>query len=161
MTGTDSVAALVRLLQEHPDDCARTGGLSPEDIARAERELGLPFPPSYRYFLAELGSCEASGEEFLGIYRTPAMGGALLGTVSETLFARTDSRFPPGLAVVRYDGMGGLVSLDTTRRGADGENPVVVWDPGSTDRGGPELLAGDFGSYALRCCTRALRRQGR
>ncbi|WP_181799532.1 SMI1/KNR4 family protein [Kitasatospora acidiphila] len=116
----------------------------------------LPLPPSYRYFLAELGSCEADGTDFLGVYRTAAMGDTLLGTVEATLDARTDERFPRELLVIQYDGMGGLVSLDTAQHDADGEHPVVVWDPGSGDRGGPERLADDFGSYALRQCGRSL-----
>ncbi|MDH6139462.1 hypothetical protein P3T35_001462 [Kitasatospora sp. GP30] len=156
MSGVESVAALVRLLRAHPDTCRWTGGLGPADLARAERELGSPFPSSYRYFLAELGSCEADGTDFLGVYRTAALGDTLLGTVEATLDARTDERFPRELLVIQYDGMGGLVSLDTAQRDADGEHPVVVWDPGSGDRGGPERLADDFGSYALRQCSRSL-----
>jgi hypothetical protein len=54
--------------------------------------------------------------------------------------------------------MGGLVSLDAAQRDEDGEMPVVVWDPGSADRGGPETLADDFGANALLQCTRALSR---
>ncbi|MCC9310426.1 SMI1/KNR4 family protein [Kitasatospora sp. RB6PN24] len=156
MRGVEAVVALVRLLREHPDSCRWTRGLGPADLARAERELDAAFPPSYRYFLAELGSCEADGMDFPGIYRTAAMGDALLGTVGATLDARTDERFPRELLVIQYDGMGGLVSLDTAWRDADGEHPVVVWDPGSAVRGGPERLADDFGSYALRQCSRAL-----
>jgi antitoxin YobK len=120
--------------------------------------VSAAFPPSYRYFLCALGSCEVAGVELLGIYRTPASGDALLGTVAETLGARTDPRFPPDLLVIAYDGMGGHVSLDVSHREDAGEAPVVVWDPGSADRGGPERLAGDFGSHALRQCTKAFGR---
>ncbi|GAA4613551.1 hypothetical protein GCM10023195_58700 [Actinoallomurus liliacearum] len=158
MSGVASVVTLVRLCRNHPGCCRWTGGLGPQDIWRAECELGTSFPPSYRHFLAELGSCEVDGTEFLGGYRTPAMGDRLLGTVSETLDARTDPRFPPHLLVIQYDGMGGLASLDVSHRNAAGEYPVVVWDPGSNDRDGPERLADDFGAYALRQCVRALTR---
>ncbi|MCD0484577.1 SMI1/KNR4 family protein [Streptacidiphilus sp. ASG 303] len=158
MNAVESVAALAELLRNNLDRCTWTGALGPEDVARAEEQLGVAFPPSYRRFLAELGSCEAEGEEFLGVYRTGAMGDVLLGTVSETLHARSDPRFPQHLLVVQYDGMGGLVSIDVSLRDGRGESPVVVWDPGAADRGGPELLAEDFGSHALRQCTRALGR---
>ncbi|MCO6011040.1 SMI1/KNR4 family protein [Actinoallomurus purpureus] len=160
MSGVASVVTLVELLRDNPESCRWTGGLSPEDLDRAERELGTAFPPAYRRFLAELGSCDVDGTEFLGVYRTPAIGDTLLGTVSETLQARTDPRFPPDLLVIQHDGMGGLVSLDVSRRDDAGESPVVVWDPGSADRGGPERLADDFGAYALRQCRRALTRGG-
>ncbi|MCQ4084001.1 SMI1/KNR4 family protein [Streptomyces sp. RB6PN25] len=158
MSGTESVVALIELLHNNPATCDWTGGLSTQDIALAEEQLDVQFPPSYRYFLAELGSCEVGSEEFLGIYRTSTLGDALLGTVCETLDARANPRFPPDLVVIQYDGMGGLVSLDVSRKDDQGESPVVVWDPGSADRGGPELLAQDFGTYALRECTRALNR---
>jgi hypothetical protein len=116
MSGTESVAALIELLHSNPDLCNWTGGLSAQDIARAEERLEAEFSPSYRRFLAESGSCEAGSEEFLGIYRTSAKGDSLLGTVSETLDARTDARFPRDLLVIQYDGMGGLVSLDVSRK---------------------------------------------
>ncbi|QPP08737.1 SMI1/KNR4 family protein [Streptomyces bathyalis] len=156
MSAEDSVSELVQLLEGHPEECNWTGGLNTEDISSAEEQLGATFSPSYRKFLSELGSCEADGTEFLGIYRTPPMGDALLGTVHETLQAREDPRFPGELLVIQYDGMGGIVSLDTSRADERGETPVVVWDPGAEDRGGPEVLAPDFGTYVLQQCTRAL-----
>jgi hypothetical protein len=157
MSGVESVRELAELIRNNPDEANFTGGLSEEDIARAEAELSATFPPSYREFLRVLGSCEADGVELLGIYRTPARGDQLLGTVSETLDARADERFPPDLLVIEYDGMGGLISLDPSRKDEDGEYPVVAWDPGAEARGGPERLAEDFGTYALRKCGRALR----
>ena len=158
MNAIESVDALVELIRQNPETANYTGGLSPADMADAEALLDASFPPSYRRFLVELGSCEADGEEFLGIYRTPGMGEQLLGTVIETLEARRDLPLPHSLLIVQNDGMGGFVSLDVSRLDADGEAPVVVWDPGTPDRGEPELLATDFGSYALRACTRALSR---
>src|SRR5262245_48448018 len=99
MSGVESVVACVDLLREHPERCSWTGGLGPHDIARAEAELRTSFPPSYRLFLSELGSCEADGDDFLGVYRTAAMGDVLLGTVRETLDARADLGLPPALLV--------------------------------------------------------------
>ncbi|HEX4224602.1 MAG TPA: SMI1/KNR4 family protein [Pseudonocardiaceae bacterium] len=152
MIAVDSVRGLVELIRNNSDEANFSGGLSEADIARAEAELAATFPPSYRLFLAELGSCEAGGVELLGVYRTAALGDRLLGTVSETLETRADERFPGDLLVIEYDGMGGIVSLDASVRDADGEYPVVVWDPG----GSPERLADDFGTYALRRCQAAI-----
>ncbi|MBA9005055.1 SMI1/KNR4 family protein [Thermomonospora cellulosilytica] len=81
----------------------------------------------------------------------------MLGTVAETLDAREDKRFPPPLLVFEYDGMGGIISLDSSEQNGDGEYPVVAWDPGAEARGGPERLAEDFGTYALRRCRVGLR----
>lgn len=156
MSGVDSVRELVELIQNNPDEANFTGGLSEEDIAHAETELAATFPPSYRFFLAELGSCEAGSVELLGVYRTAALGDRLLGTVSETLDTRDDDRFPRDLLVIEYDGMGGIISLDSSAPDEGGEYPVVVWDPGADARGGPERLADDFGTYALRHCQAGL-----
>ncbi|OQO91984.1 SMI1/KNR4 family protein [Saccharomonospora piscinae] len=157
MSGVDSVRELVELIESNPDECNFTGGLSEEDITRAEAELSTTFPPSYRLFIAELGSCEAGGVEIMGVNRTPKGGERLRGTVSATLEAREDERFPSHLLVIEYDGMGGLISLDNSQRNEDGEYPVVAWDPGSEARGGPERLGEDFGTYALHRCRVGLR----
>jgi hypothetical protein len=87
MSGIESISALVELLRNNPESCNWTGGLSAQDISQVEDQLSVSFPPSYRYFLSELGSCEAGSTEFLGICRTPAMGNTLLGTVAETGWA--------------------------------------------------------------------------
>lgn len=79
-----------------------------------------------------------------------ARGDQLAGTVSATLDARDDERFPPALLVVEYDGIGGIVGLDSGTTNRHGECPVVAWDPGAGARCGPERLAEDFGGYALR-----------
>lgn len=107
----------------------------------SRRAIGAVFPPSYRKFLSELGSCEADGTEFLGIHRTPAMGDALLGTVHETSEAREDSRFPRELLLIQYDGMGGLVSLDAPRADEAGETPVVLREPITLSWESPEVRA--------------------
>lgn len=152
MNGVDSVRELVELISRNPAECNFTGGLGEEDIARAEAELAATFPPSYRFFLGEVGSCEAGGVDLLGIYRTSARGDQLLGTVSATLDARDDERFPPDLLVIEYDDVGGIISLDSSEQNENGEYPVVAWDPGAEARGGPERLAEDFGAYALHRC---------
>ncbi|WP_027946949.1 SMI1/KNR4 family protein [Amycolatopsis taiwanensis] len=152
MSGIDSVRELVELIRSNPGECNFTGGLSEKDIARAEAALAATFPPSYRLFISELGSCEAGGVEIMGVYRTPTGGDRLYGTVSETLDAREDNRFPLSLLVIEYDGMGGIICLDSSEQNEDGEYPVVVWDPDAESRGGPERLDDDFGTYALCRC---------
>ncbi|MCX2734249.1 SMI1/KNR4 family protein [Saccharopolyspora sp. NFXS83] len=152
MSSVDSVWQLIEIVRNNPDECNYTGGMSEEDIERAQSELGARFPASYRLFVAELGSCQAGSVEIKGVNRTPTGGDRLRGTVSATLDARDDERFPPGLLVIEYDGMGGIIALDSEGHGGEREYPVVAWDPGAEDRGGPERLAEDFGSYALQRC---------
>lgn len=92
------------------------------------------------------------------VYRTPTGGDRLRGTVTATLDAREDERFPSELLVIEYDEIGGLIALDSALQDSSREHPVVAWDPGSAARGGPERLADDFGSYALHRCQVGLRR---
>jgi hypothetical protein len=156
MSGVESVRELIELVRDNPDECRFTGGVSEKDIMRAESELGIEFPPSYRYFVSELGSCECDGVELEGVNRTPLGGDRLPGTVSATLDLRDDHRFPADLLVIEYDGMGGIISLDSSEANEDGEYAVLAWDPGAEARGGPERLAEDFGTYALSKCRRML-----
>jgi antitoxin YobK len=157
MSGVEAVSELVELIRSNPDECRYTGGMAEADIVRAEATLGVGFPPSYRLFIAELGSCGAGSVEIDGVNFPFGGGDELRGTVSATLDARDDERFPPSLLVIEYDGMGGIISLDSAQQNPDGEYPVVAWDPGADARGGPERLAGDFGSYALQRCRVGLR----
>ena len=44
-----------------------THGASAEEIARAEKQLGLAFAPEYRAFLSAVGACIARGHEIAGL----------------------------------------------------------------------------------------------
>lgn len=61
------------------------------------------------------------------MYRTPACGTKLLGSVSVTLGLRRDHGMPPALIVAMFDGMGGAAVLDSSRPDGSGEYPVLVW----------------------------------
>jgi D-hexose-6-phosphate mutarotase len=57
-----------------------------------------------------------------------------------------------------FDGMGGLVVLDSSRVDQEGEYPVLVWNPGVKDRKSMEKIGDDFGSFSLSLCRRAVNR---
>jgi hypothetical protein len=137
-------------IANHADGCDN------ETIAAAEQQLGSNFPPSYRLVIEQLGTFDIAGEEILGIYQTPAMGSALLGSTIETLEARSRYGMSSHLLVVMYDGMGGSIVLDSSQSDNEGEYPVLVWDPGHTTRESMERLSPDFGHYALDLCQRAV-----
>jgi D-hexose-6-phosphate mutarotase len=65
---------------------------------------------------------------------------------------------PTDLIVVMFDGMGGLVVLDSSQVDREGEHPVLVWNPGAVDRESMERLGDDFGSFAFALCQRAVTR---
>jgi antitoxin YobK len=157
VNGPAAIPHLRALLQEHTDRVMWTGGASEDRIAQAQLALGgVVFPPSYQAFLREIGDCSGEGVELEGIVVRPEADDRLLGVVSETLDARQIPGFPHHLLVFEQDGMGGLVCLDMSDVDARGEAPIVVWDPAADARGGTEVLASDFGWYALARFARAL-----
>lgn len=150
---SEQVIALVR---DNEDSANHADGCDVGMLDAAEREMGLAFPPSYRRLLEEFGTWEIAGKEFLGVYKSPAGGDALLGTVDQTLEARRQVGLPADLMVVMVDDVWAFVVLDTSQRDQDGEFPVFAWNPGLPDRDSMERVGGDFGSFALEECQRAM-----
>ncbi|ANN19211.1 hypothetical protein SD37_28735 [Amycolatopsis orientalis] len=144
---------LIELVRSNEDISNHSSPCGEAMISAAEGALGVKFPPSYRRLIEEFGTWDIAGEEFLGVYRTPACGTKLLGSVSVTLDMRRDHGMPPELIVVMFDGMGGAVVLDSSRPDGSGEYPVLVW--AHVDQP-PEKLGEDFGSFALALCARSL-----
>ena len=123
-------------------------GCSDEMLRAAEEQLGVVFPPSYRRVVQEFGTWDISGLEFLGVYKTPAMGDQLLGTVQDTLATRAALDLPTSMFQVKVDDLG-FVVVDTAELDGAGEGPVLDWAPygGVTER-----LGDSFGEYALGAC---------
>jgi hypothetical protein len=142
---------LIALVRANDDIANHGDGCDSQMMVAAEHDLGVTFPPSYRRLIEEFGTWDVAGEEFLGVYRTPAMAAGLWGSVRETRVARDRYGMPSELIAAMFDGMGGIVVLDASRPDSDGEYPVLVWNPGTVDR-----LGDDFGSYALGLCERAV-----
>jgi hypothetical protein len=149
---------LIHLIRHHADLAHHGTGCDDSTVRVAEQLLGAAFPPSYRRLIAEFGTWDIGGAEFLGVYRTTAMGGTLLGSVAATLDARRQYGMPDDLIAVAYDGMGNILVLDTSQPDSDGEYPVLAWNPGVRNRADMEKLGTDFGTVALTMCQRALRR---
>lgn len=94
MTGTEASRQVIDVVRANGDSASHGRGCSPETIARAERETGLTFPPSYRLLIEEFGTWDVPPTQFLGVYRTAAAGDVLPGSVTETLDARADVKMP-------------------------------------------------------------------
>ena len=90
------------------------------------------------------------------MYKSPAGGGALLGSVEQTLEARRQVGLPADLMVVMVDDVWAYVVLDTSRGDQDGEYPVFAWNPGLQGRDSMERVGESFGSFALEECQRAM-----
>ncbi|MEV5100234.1 SMI1/KNR4 family protein [Streptomyces rochei] len=158
MNAVEASERLIELVRGNDDIANHADGCDVGTMAAAESDLGVPFPPSYRRLIEEFGTWDIAGEEFLGVYQTPSLGQKLLGSVVETLDARSRYGMPFDLIVAMFDGMGGLVVLDSSQADQDGEYPVLVWNPGIADRESMERLGDNFGSFAFALCQRAVTR---
>lgn len=158
MSAVEASERLIELVRRNDDIAHHADGCDSGTMTTAESDLGMSFPLSYRRLVEEFGTWDIAGEEFLGVYRTPATGQKLLGSVKETLDARSQYGMPSDLIVVMFDGMGGLVVLDSSQVDREGEYPVLVWNPGAVDRESMERLGNDFGSFAFALCQRAVTR---
>ncbi|MFE2375971.1 SMI1/KNR4 family protein [Streptomyces sp. NPDC059398] len=152
----ESSEKVIALVCGNEKSANHADGCDVDMLDAAEREMGLVFPPSYRRLLEEFGTWEIAGKEFFGVYKSPAGGDALLGTVEQTLEARHQIGLPADLMVVMVDDVWAYVVLDTSQGDQDGECPVFAWNPGLPGRDSMERVGGNFGSFALEECQRAM-----
>ena len=98
------------------------GPVSDREIARAERALGVALPPSFRAFLSQFGGGFVFDYEILGLADEP---GHWLDIVQMNHSPRPG--VPRHCVLFLYAGGSCAYYLDTSRRDADGECPVVVF----------------------------------
>jgi hypothetical protein len=157
MGAHEDAEEFIRLVRANAQVANVAGGCDEGLIARAEAQLGLSLPPSYRDFLRQLGECDIAGVEFYGVWTRGDNPDALFGAVRTTLEARRTSAMPNSLVAFMSDGMGGLYVLDTASLDEEGEAPILVWEPGGSVPGSTlERVADSFGEFALRRTKHAL-----
>lgn len=101
-------------------------GATADQIAAAERVLGIAFPRVYQQFLSELGWAKVYYDEIFGLGDTVPQH---LDLVRVTQSERNEFRpyLPVHLIPLVNDGLGNHYCLDTSRvSGSD--CPVVFWD---------------------------------
>ena len=126
------------------------GGRDAQAIEDAESALAVRFPPSYRAFLKELGAGSIRGREIYGILDGDYHNSAVPDGIWLTLQERQDSGLPESLVIVYGTGDGDYVAIDTSKQGTNGENPMVLWSPGSSAPDGDlQQVSADFGTFFL------------
>jgi hypothetical protein len=124
------------------------GPRNPGLIAAAEKALGLALPPTYRRFVSELGAGNVGPREFYGAIDSNFVDSSVPDGIWLTLDERERFGFPKHLVIVGDTGMGEYYALDSSRRDANGECPVVIWVAGQSKDGDVlEVVADDFGSF--------------
>jgi hypothetical protein len=123
----------------------------PEDrVERAERALGVRFPPTYRRFLVELGAGGVGSEEIYGLINDDFDDSRPPQAVGLTRELRDGGHISDDLVVIYNLGQGSYYAIDTGRAEPDGEAPVVGFTPGLNTAGDElEVIAPDFGRFFL------------
>ena len=148
-SGLQAAEQAIRLMRAHEDIAQHGDGCPAEMIARAEAEMGLAFPPSYRRLIEEFGTWEIPPTEFPGVYKSPASGDKLLGSPAYTLEDREVLGLPHHFLVVMHDDVWEVVVLDTSQPDQAGEYPVYAWNPGVLEGGPMERVSDNFGEFTL------------
>ena len=134
-----------RLLAFNDKQCGR--GATPEDIAAAERILGVSFTESYRHFLSDFGWGRFSHQELYGLGSdVPSYADLIRNTLVER--SEMEPSLPSHLIPVMNDGAGNHYCLDTAIV-KNGENPVVFWDHEQPKNQNPVQVATTFDSWLL------------
>jgi cell wall assembly regulator SMI1 len=119
-------------------------------IQAAENALGVQFPPTYRAFLERLGAGSIRGREVYGVIDADFQESTIPDGIWLTLRERRDDDLPKSLVIVHSTGDGDYVAIDTSKRTAESENPMVLWHPGVSTRDEElEEVSDDFGQFFL------------
>lgn len=113
-------------------------------IAKAEKALGLVFPPSYRKFLSKLGCGDIEGLEFFGLIGSDFENSSVPNAIWLTLDERK-SGLPDNLILIYAAGDGTYYALDTSQVDSERECQVVSYDV----NGKIAPVACDFGAFLL------------
>jgi hypothetical protein len=137
------------LLQEHLAE-STFESQAPERVERAERALGVQFPPTYRRFLHELGAGGIGAFDIYGVVDDDLDDVRPPGAVGYTLMLRREGRIADDIVVIYGLGQGSDYGLATSQAGPDGEAPVVGFTPGLSDPSDDhEVIFPDFGCFFL------------
>jgi cell wall assembly regulator SMI1 len=129
-------------------------GVTSQEIADTENELGGFFPQSYKRFLRQFGWARFRHEELYGLGSgVPAYLELVRNTVAERFEMQPSLR--PSLIPIMNDGAGNHFCLDTSRT-SDCECPVVFWDHEQGADQEPETVSETFDGWLIDLLHRLL-----
>ncbi|HEV8535000.1 MAG TPA: SMI1/KNR4 family protein [Candidatus Limnocylindria bacterium] len=149
------------LIASHPERSRFVGPRSEALVDAAEGALGLILPPTYREFVLKLGAGNVGSFEVFGVVSADFRNSGIPDAIWLTLRAREEWPLPASMVAVYFDGATGYFVLDTSRRDAEAESPVLRWYPGlSSPATAQQVVAPDFGSFLLKTVESALAEPG-
>jgi len=114
-----------------------SGPTTEDQIAAAERELGVMFPRSYRTFLRQYGAGTLDCVEIFGIPSDRLWGDVvMMNQLTSCQIPRHFVKFTDDIGNYSY-------YLDTSRMDDEGECPVVVFGPEESGR----VIANSFSDF--------------
>lgn len=134
-----------QLVEANEADSDFEGEKSSELIEKAEKVLGLAFPPTYRAFLKRYGCGDIAGFEVYGILHENFNDSGIPDAVWLTLDERRSANLPLSLVLVSDVGDGSYYAIDCGSRNDEGDCPVVIWTQGGIQT---EQVHSDFGEFA-------------
>jgi len=141
------VVQLIAARREEGCEIWLAGGASEEQVAALERAFGLSLPPTYSRFLKMFGAISLDDHHVSGIVENDALkeqGGSVLW---DTACFRKEEGFPAGFIVIgKHED--GAYCLDSNRRSADHEFPVINFEFGSIQHAKP--VAKNFHDWLIR-----------
>jgi len=146
--GVSDVDEAVRLMRARPSLLSEAGACPEALILHAEERVAHPFPPSYRAFLAAVGTASFGAEEVYGLIAFNFNGVGVPNALWLYEKNVTEWDQPPRYFEFYDYGDGTTVALDFERRRDDAECALVETHAGAwTEQ--VEAVPGDFGTFLL------------
>lgn len=122
-----------------------SGNKSEKLVSKAEKTLGLTFPPTYRFFLKKYGCGNFKYTEIYGIINENFNQPTAPDGVGRTLLERAEFNMPQSFIIIADAGDGPYYVIDTSKKNADGDSPVFIWDGDEIVK--TEKINEDFGDF--------------
>lgn len=141
----------VEFLQQNQELSDFVGQCSEQLIKKAEGELNITFPQTYRKFLLDYGAGNFGSEEIYGIVKDDFDNSGIPDAIWYTLKQRREANLPSNLVIIYYAGGEEMFCLDINKLGKYEESVVVSYLIGvDLEYQTYEIIADDFGEFLLQ-----------
>ncbi|WP_225768826.1 SMI1/KNR4 family protein [Inquilinus sp. Marseille-Q2685] len=150
-----AVDTTIQLILDSGESYRPGSGATDDMLFAFEGRLGVKFPPSYRHFLARMGTLSFMGHQFYGITKSGLNAQSIPCVLWATERSREKGHITDSMLRIKMSGHGPFYVIDLSQTDAEGEGPVLEL-PVQGISGGSEKIADDFGSFFLDEITSAL-----
>ncbi|MGO4126447.1 SMI1/KNR4 family protein [Inquilinus sp. YAF38] len=152
---TRDVDTAIKMILDSREPYRQGNGAADDILSAFESRLGVKFSPSYRYFLAKMGTLSFMGHQFYGVTRSGLNAESIPCVLWATERSREKGHITDSMLRIEMSGYGPFYVIDLSQTNAEGEGAVLEL-PVQGISGGSEKIADDFGSFLLAEITSAL-----